>query len=133
MPKPDFKEIEGQIFSVVDIINRGFALAVHDISEGGIAVALAEMSFKNGIGFDVNIETDLRIDKALYSETGGFVLEIPKRNLSDVEKILARHSCDYYKIGKTNLSKRIHIKNAVDVDVETAKHAWLNGLRNKLL
>jgi len=133
LPKPDFAEIETQNFSVVDIINNSLALAVHDISEGGVAVALAEMSFKNSIGFDVTVNTDMRLDKTLYSETGGFILEVPDDNLLEVEKILSEHSCEYYKIGKTNSSKKININNTISIDVKTVKNAWENGLRDKLL
>jgi phosphoribosylformylglycinamidine synthase len=96
-------------------------------------VALAEMSFNNSIGFDVSVETRARQDKALFSETGGFVLEVPKSSLSDVETILEKYSCDYSIIGKTNSSGRIQINNVIDIDIETAKHAWINGLRDKLL
>ena len=36
-------------------------------------------------------------------------------------------------IGKTNTSGRIQINEVIDIDVKSAKHAWINGLRDKLL
>ena len=56
LPKPDLITFSREIHSRLhDAIQNGLLLSVHDISEGGVAVALAEMSFKNLIGIKVNI------------------------------------------------------------------------------
>ena len=133
LPKPIFKEIEAQIFSITDIIENDLALAAHDISEGGIAVAIAEMCFKNNIGCDVVIPGSLRIDILLFSETGGFLLEVAKQNIAKVAYILTDHSCEFFKIGRTTSNQNIEINNVVNISVENAKRAWKNGLREKLL
>ncbi len=36
-------------------IQKGLIRACHDLSEGGLAVALAEMAFAGGLGVDVNL------------------------------------------------------------------------------
>ncbi len=133
LPKPSFKEIESQIFSVTDIIENNLALSAHDISEGGIAVALAEMCFMNNIGCDVIIHGNLRTDTLLFSETGGFIVEVPKQNINKVQHILNKYSCEYFKIGTTISDKIISINNVIKVPVKDAKQAWENGLREKLL
>ncbi|MCW6167932.1 MAG: hypothetical protein LVQ64_05760, partial [Thermoplasmatales archaeon] len=38
-------------------IRSGAVRAVHDVSDGGLAVCLAEMAFGGGLGFDVDLET----------------------------------------------------------------------------
>jgi phosphoribosylformylglycinamidine synthase len=38
------------------LINEGFVTAVHDVSDGGISVALAEMALASGIGASVMLE-----------------------------------------------------------------------------
>jgi len=133
LPKPLFKEIEAQIFSVTDIIKNNFALAAHDISEGGIAVAIAEMCFNNNIGCDVIIPGNFRTDILLFSETGGFILEIDRQNIKQVDNILKNYSVEYFKIGKTTSTKTIEINSVINISVETAKQVWKNGLRDKLL
>ncbi len=50
LPKPDLAAFDREIAAVHAAIQHGFVRAAHDISEGGVAVALAEMSFKNQIG-----------------------------------------------------------------------------------
>ena len=71
MPKPILSEAKNQIYSITDCIDQGLVLACHDISEGGIATALAEMTFGNAIGLTVHIDSNLSNDKILFSETGG--------------------------------------------------------------
>jgi phosphoribosylformylglycinamidine synthase len=44
------------------LIGRGLALAVHDVSDGGVLVALAEMAMASGIGAELDI--DANIDEA---------------------------------------------------------------------
>ena len=133
LPKPSFKEVETQIFSVTDITENDLALAAHDISEGGVAVALAEMCFKNKVGCDVIISGKLRIDALLFSETGGFILEISKQNVKKVDTILNNYSCEYFKIGKTTFNQVININHIINVPISKAKKSWKNGLRDKLL
>ena len=81
VPKPNFEEVKNQIFALTDCIDDGLVLSCHDIADGGIASALAEMTFRNNIGCNVNIESDLSPDKILFSETGGFILEVPYQKI----------------------------------------------------
>ncbi len=39
-------------------INSGYATSCHDISDGGLAIALAEMSLANGLGAEINLLTE---------------------------------------------------------------------------
>ena len=76
--------VEAEIWALTDLIDGRLVRAAHDISDGGVAVALAEMSFENDIGFEIEIEHDMRADKWLFSQTGGFVLEIDKINIPSI-------------------------------------------------
>jgi phosphoribosylformylglycinamidine (FGAM) synthase-like enzyme len=56
-------------------------VACHDISDGGIAVALAEMAIGGDVGCDVSLPRTgrLRSDAALFSESNSrWVLEVRK-------------------------------------------------------
>src|SRR5204863_5380621 len=43
---------------LVDLIGRGLLSSAHDVSDGGLAVALAESAIIGGIGADVELEPD---------------------------------------------------------------------------
>ncbi len=57
-----------QIFALTDCIDDGLVLSCHDISDGGVASTLAEMTFGNDIGCDINIDSNLLNEKLLWSE-----------------------------------------------------------------
>ncbi len=65
--------------AVLDCIRRGLVTACHDVSKGGLAVALAEMSIAGGKGATIDCTTlpaeNMRNDELLFSETNSrFVL-----------------------------------------------------------
>ena len=68
LPKPDLSEARNQIYAVTDCIDQELILACHDISEGGVATALAEMTFGNAIGLIAHIESNLSNDKIYFQK-----------------------------------------------------------------
>ena len=131
VPKPNLEEVKNQIFALTDCIDGGLVLSCHDISDGGVASALAEMTFGNDIGCDINIDSNLLNEKLLWSETGGFILEISLENVDGIKTIFSHVELDVYEIGKT-IGNLIQINNVVGLTVNKAKEAWTNGLREKL-
>ena len=132
VPQPDITKVEAQIFAVTDAISANLVLACHDISEGGIAGAFAEMSFRNGIGCNVTIPCKLRADRLLFSESGGFVIEVAPDNLESVMGIFLSRDVEMTKIGETTAEAIMKINNVVNLSVAAGKDAWENGLRKKL-
>ncbi len=131
LPKPDLEEVKHQIFALTDCIDDGLVLSCHDIADGGVASALAEMTFGNSIGCNVKIESDLSPDKIMFSETGGFILEILPKNINALKSVFSNYGLDVFEIGTTG-GESIKINEAVDLAVFNAREAWRNGLRDKL-
>jgi phosphoribosylformylglycinamidine synthase len=131
VPKPNFEEVKNQIFALTDCIDGGLVLSCHDIADGGVASALAEMTFKNSIGCNVNIESDLSPDKILFSETGGFILEVLPKNIDTIKSVFSNYELDVFEIGSTG-RESIQINGIMDIFVGETKKAWTNGLREKL-
>ena len=131
IPKPNFEEVKNQIFALTDCIDDGLVLSCHDIADGGIASAIAEMTFGNAIGCQVKIESDLNTAKCLFSETGGFVLEVSSGNLHEIKSVFLKHGLDIFEVGKTGGS-HIKINNALNLSMNKVNKAWKNGLREKL-
>ena len=131
IPKPNLEEMKNQIFALTDCIDDGLVLSCHDISDGGVASALSEMTIGNGIGCDVNIDSDLQTDKILFSETGGFVLEVSSENVGAISTTFSKYELDVFHIGNTG-GIIIQLNSVLDMYVFDAKEAWTNGLREKL-
>lgn len=131
VPHPDLTTINREIQAVHAAIDAGFVLAAHDISEGGVAVALAEMSFKNQIGLTADIRSELSAEKILFSETGGFVLEVAREKMKDLRALLTSNGLATNIIGETTKEPQLKLNNVIHLPVQTAKLAWENGLRNR--
>ena len=131
IPKPGLEEVKNQIFALTDCIDEGLVLSCHDISDGGIASALSEMTFGNGIGCHVNTDGDLPNDQLLFSETGGFIVEVSLENVKAIITKFLEYGLDIFEIGKTG-GASIQMNNVINISVNETKEAWINGLREKL-
>jgi phosphoribosylformylglycinamidine synthase II len=132
VPKPDFVEFSQQIEAIHKLITRGLVLSAHDISDGGIAVALAEMSFLNEIGITVNLSGELSDLIKLFSESGGFILEIDKKHIARVHRVFCDLNVEMEIIGYTMLEPHLRMQRCIDIPLSDAKPVWDNGLRSKL-
>ena len=131
VPKPDLEEVKKQIFALTDCIDTELVFSCHDIADGGVASAIAEMTFGNGIGCNINIESNLPADKLLFSETGGFVLEISTENVDPVKSMFANYGLDSFQIGTTD-GDQIQMNGVIELGLSKTKNVWINGLREKL-
>ena len=132
VPQPDLEEVKKQIFALTDCIDDGIVFSCHDIADGGVVSAIAEMTFGNGIGCDVNIRSDLPNDKILFSETGGFILEVSMRNIHFVQRLFSDRSIPVYDIGVTTPQQFLKMNELIMLPISKARDAWKNGLREKL-
>jgi len=57
--------------AIKGLIAEGLVNAVHDIADGGLYVALVEMSMPRGLGFDIVSDADIRLDAFLFGEGQG--------------------------------------------------------------
>lgn len=133
LPKPDLMSIHNEVTAVAEAIQKGLILAAHDISEGGVAVALAEMSFKNNIGVNVSIPSSELMDKLLFGESGGFILEVGPHEFEEVVTLLNAYQVSHVTIGHTTKRPLLRMNSVINLSVDVAKQAWEQGLRVRLL
>ncbi len=131
--KVDLKNVKKVFASITKGIATGQILAAHDISEGGLAVAIAEMSFGAGFGASVDLSKTSkksRPDYILFNETvGTFLVEVENEKVA--KKLFAGvlHSI----IGKTIKDKSIRInqgKKAVAIaSIDKLKEFWQKPIK----
>jgi len=74
-PPPPDPDADAALYRLLTTCARERLLAsAHDISEGGLAVALAESAIAGGIGAGVAVPAGRRADEAMFGEGGGRVL-----------------------------------------------------------
>jgi len=132
IPKPNLAEVEAEIWALTDVIDAGLVRATHDISDGGVAVAMAEMSFENEIGFEIETEQDMRTDHWLFSQTGGFILEADNINIPAIVTIMSGYGIPVTKLGRTTAHQVMVFGNVIHVPLAKVKESWHGGLRDKL-
>ena len=99
--------------------------AIHDVSAGGLAVALSEMVIKSGLGCEVQLKDD-ELDKIqlLYSESHGrYLLTVKADALDD---ILAKIDVEAQVIGEVKgTSLNINGHEFIFEDLDNAYHGVL--------
>jgi len=78
--------------SVLNLIKNNLVLSCHDVSSGGILVALAEMSITSMLGLKITRPKKFsNFNEYLFAEDQGrYLLEIEKNNLEKIEKMLKK-------------------------------------------
>jgi phosphoribosylformylglycinamidine synthase len=118
-----------------EIVSGGLAESAHDLSDGGLAVALAECSFgPAGVGAAVELSSDLRPEFLLFHEGPSRIL-ISTAAPEEVTRIAARHGIDAPAIG-TTIEEGLKINNRgrplLDCTVADLRAAWQNALAQAL-
>ncbi len=116
---------------VLKLIERKLVLSAHDISNGGLLIALSEMSMGSNLGIKIEKSKKLRDLKEYFfgEDQGRYVLEIDEKNLTTVEKFLKSGSIYYEIIGKTQ-ENFFEIENEMKIDTNVlykANNQWYNN------
>ena len=118
LPPVRLDEETRNMHAVTELMTRRLALSCHDISEGGLMTALAEMVLggwgMGRVGADVSLvfAGDLAGDEALFSESGGFVIEVPEHDVGDVADICKRLGAEGWPIGRTIAGHSLTVRRA---------------------
>jgi len=136
VPQVDL-ELAPRIFrSLHEAIRRGLVRACHDLSEGGLAVAAAEMAFAGGLGADLTglaAPANAPDEIMLFAEsTTRFLLEVEAGSASALE--LCFTSVPLLRIGQTLKEPRLRIAGrsgtwVVWANLADLKEAWQGPLR----
>ena len=90
------------------------------------------MTFENNIGCSVTIPGTLSVEKLLFSETGGFIIEVEDSKTENVNEIFNNHNINLELIGETSKDQRLVVNDAINMEVEEIKSLWTDGLREKI-
>jgi len=139
VPKLNYQESKKIFFALNKASEKGLVRAMHDCSDGGLGVALAEMVFSGGLGADIFLSevpyesSARRNDFLLFSESNSrFVVEVNKKNKEEFERLL--RGIDFGLIGCLASSNEFKIygldgKVCVEADSRRLKESWQEPLR----
>ena len=121
--------------AVRKIVGEGLAESAHDLSDGGLAIALAESSFnESGIGAHVKLESNLRPEFLLFHEGPSRIL-LSTADADRIHRIARENDVECVTIGVT-MKARLQIDNLpltlVDHELNDLRNTWENGLERHL-
>jgi phosphoribosylformylglycinamidine synthase II len=137
VPKVKGAKAKRNFRAVTDAIDEGLVKSCHDLSEGGLAVAAAEMAFASGYGLEIDLNKvptkDItRNDFILFSESNSrFLIEVAEADKKDFETLMKGKN--YALIGKVTKEPKLLIiglngKSAITSSLEILRHSWKKTL-----
>ncbi len=130
VPTTDFSSFIPRMEQLIQAIENGEVVACHDVSNGGLALTIIEMAM-SGTGAEINLNSDLRDDIELFSESNGrWVVQVAPGFESKFEKRF-----DFAeKIGDVN-DKIIFNKNGEQIaklQIDKVRKEWTNPIWERL-
>jgi phosphoribosylformylglycinamidine synthase len=118
--------------AIQEMINRGWILAGHDISAGGLITTLLEMCFANQKGgMHINLHDickDGDVVKALFAENPGVVIEVSDEYKQEFKDFMEEQGIGYAKIGYPVEDARTIVVKAGDeektFDIDALRDTW---------
>jgi len=125
LPGVDLERDPRAARGVAKAIRQGLVRSAHDVSDGGLLVAVAEMCFAGGLGL-VGPAFDGDFRWWFGESPGRYVLEVAPQDVGTLKKLLGDTPCT--ELGRLDAGRRLMIEPAVDVDVNELMRTWLAPL-----
>lgn len=124
--------------SLAELAAKSLIHSASDISDGGIAVALAKAGFSKGIGAEVQLRDELNPSAyALFSEEPSIALvTCDEDNIAEIETILQRYGTISATIGRTTEEAHLVIElkgeNVIDASLDDLRQPWNSALESQI-
>ncbi|RCK77285.1 MAG: Phosphoribosylformylglycinamidine synthase, synthetase subunit [Ignavibacteriae bacterium] len=114
--------------AVQQLIRLKLIKSAHDVSDGGIAITLAESCIAGNIGCKINIDYHQRLDFALFNENQSkIVVTCDESKLDDV-KIFLSNSGVFYKVLGTVGGNYLNINEQIRIQVNDLAEYYFSTL-----
>jgi phosphoribosylformylglycinamidine synthase len=117
---------------VVSLIENSYIRSAHDLSDGGLAVALAECCFgpKSNFGFQGSFELAQESMISYFGESGAnVVVSLEADREADFIQTANSHKLEYHYLGEVTESESFVINDDIKVCVNTLRAAYEEGLK----
>jgi phosphoribosylformylglycinamidine synthase len=132
LPQVPLGEVDAALALVRDLVREGLASAAHDVSDGGLACALAEMAIAAGVGLQIDLDPLVELrggsgETSLFGEgPGGIVLATPAERADELPGRAEAAGVAAVELGSMG-GDRIEIAAAerdVSMALADAERAW---------
>ncbi len=133
-PAPHFDlEKEYAMHQVIkQLIRQNLIQSAHDVSDGGLYIALLESSMPNGLGFEIETDSSIRKDAFLFGEAQGrVVVSVKPEQQEEFIELLATSETEFSLLGKVS-SGDLSVDEASFGSVGSSHSVYNNVLHNIL-
>ncbi|WP_088830676.1 phosphoribosylformylglycinamidine synthase subunit PurL [Paenibacillus tyrfis] len=131
-PQIDLDVEKTLLDAVLSAIQQGLVASAHDLSEGGLAVALAESCMSGRLGAKANFASELRPDIALFSESQSrLLLSAAPDKAEALQKLLAERGVPVQTLGTvggSSLQLQVNGKPVIDASVTELEKVWKDAI-----
>ncbi len=115
--------------SILNLIDKGYVKSAHDISLGGLLVAISKMCIKGNKGIKMNKLKNLinEIEYFFAEDQGRYLIEVNKKDLKEVTKILNKNSVHHEELGIITQNNMI-INEKTKVTIDELRSYYTNWL-----
>jgi phosphoribosylformylglycinamidine synthase subunit PurL len=130
VPAVDIPHLRAVMDKLLDAMDKGLVMSCHDCSDGGLAVAVAEMCISGQIGAEIDLTAlgDLDMKVKLYSESNSrWIVEIDGKKADRFETILG----DDAKCIGISKGDTLRIKGTkIEIPISEMRKAWNDPIWN---
>jgi phosphoribosylformylglycinamidine (FGAM) synthase-like enzyme len=137
VPKLRATKARRTYYNLTKAMGKDIIKSCHDLSEGGLAVAAAEMAFAGGYGLELDLRAVpnklvARNDFLLFSESNSrFLIEVAEQDRPEFEELIRNIACR--PIGKVTKEEKLRIrgldrKGVVDASLAELRRSWKKTL-----
>ena len=115
----------------LESIKAGIVNSAHDISDGGLAVAIAESFIysKDNLGVKLDLTRKNRNDELLFGECqSSIIISINEEKLIDLINIAKKYDVPTQTIGRVNNNNRLEINDLINLKRDDVSKPFFNSL-----
>ncbi|MBI4361145.1 phosphoribosylformylglycinamidine synthase [Candidatus Micrarchaeota archaeon] len=121
VPEVDFAANKKRYERFHQAVQKGLVASAYPLGLGGLGVALAKTAIAGKLGLDLDVQTGLKPDEWLFSESQGRLLvTLDPKNVEAFEKIMGSDAVKIGKVGGT----RLRVNDWLDVGVDALESAY---------
>ncbi|MBY9000576.1 MAG: hypothetical protein KGD64_06665, partial [Candidatus Heimdallarchaeota archaeon] len=118
--------------AIEDLNQAGYIESCHDLSNGGLITALAEMTFERNIGVKLDLDNtafkEFNPEEYLLAETPSrYIIEISSENIHATTELL-EGNVSFEILGKTISKPIIEIENFLTLDIDELYEKWSKAI-----
>ncbi len=135
VPDTDLPCLKRSIDAMLAAMSEGLVRSCHDISDGGLAVAIAEMCIGGQLGAEMDLEAlgEISSEAALFSESNTrWLVEVEQTKAEPFEQALGGLAIRIGEVGGKELSICSGEEILVSQPIEALEEAWKNTLWNRM-